>query len=401
MSASLLYHTNGINSVHYKTTRFEGNCVYFEVQMKRNCSSCQNCGNLYSNFKGKKLRRLRMVPFGNKKAFLDLYVHRLECKRCKHKWWPNLSFMAGKKRMTRSMIRYILNLMQFGTIKDVAAFVDVAWDVVKDIHKEALKKAYKNIEYKKLRYLGIDEFSIRKGYDYMTIITNLETGQIIYAVEGRNNKDVVPFLKKLAKRASNIKAFAMDMSSSYASAVRETIPKAKIVLDHYHVTALINLAIDDLRREQQRKCNEIGLKAIKGVRFLLLRNYDKLHSESRNSLECLLEANKPLGTAHALKEQFRLFWKKENSKEGAKFLATWIMDALESGIKQIKNLGRTFIRYWDGLINYFEHRLTNSKTEGINNKIKTLKRQAYGFRDIEYFKLRLYHLHNQRYALTG
>jgi transposase len=401
MSASLLYHTNGINSVHYKKARFEKNSIFFEVEMKKNCSTCKNCGNLYSNFKGKKLRRLRMVPFGNKTTFLDLHIHRLECKRCKYIWWPNLSFMAGKKRMTRSLIQYILDLMQFGTIRDVALFIGVAWDVVKDIHKDALKRIYKNIEYKELRHLGIDEFSIRKGYDYMTIITDLETGRIIYAVEGRNNKDVAPFLKKLAKKAINLKAFAMDMSSSYASAVRETLPKVKIVLDHYHVTALINLAIDDLRREQQGKCNQIGLKAIKGVRFLLLRNYDRLYPEGKNSLESLLETNKPLATAYAMKEQFRLFWTKENSWEGARFLATWIIDALETDIRQIVNLGRTFLRHWEGLINYFENRLTNSKTEGINNKIKTLKRQAYGYRDMEYFKLRLYHLHNQRYALTG
>lgn len=173
-----------------------------------------------------------------------------------------------------------------------------------------------------------------------------------------------------------------------------------MVFDRFHVVALLNKAIDEIRRDQQAKCNAVGLQAIKGMRFLLLRNYEKLDIKKQRSLECLLEVNKPIALAHAMKEQIRLFWTKQTAKEGAGFLAWWIIDAVESRINELQKAGRTLLMHWEGLVNYFKHPITNGKTEGINNKIKTMKRQAYGFRDVKYFKLRLYNLHKVRYSFA-
>ena len=400
MSTSILYHTNGINGVQYKATRYEKGAVIFEAEM-RTGALCKKCGNLRTRRKGKKTRRFRMIPFGKKACFLDLLVHRLECSKCKYRWWPKLSFMPGKRRMTRSLVNHIIELMRFATIKDVASLLNIGWDTVKDIHKEHLQKVYKNIDYKRIRYVGIDEFSIRKGHEYMTQFTDLETGRIIFAVEGKDMKAVAPFLRKLAKKAINLKAVAIDMSKAYITAVKKLLPHVDYVFDRFHVVALLNASIDNIRREQQEKCNKLGLKAIKGLRFLLLMNYEDIDSARSGSLNALLTVNKPIATAHAMKEQIRLFWSKNNRQEGAQFLIWWIKDAVRSGIKQLAKTGKTLLQYHEGLLNYFDHKISNGKTEGINNKIKTLKRQAYGYRDIEYFKLRLYHLHKQGYSLTG
>jgi transposase len=102
-----------------------------------------------------------------------------------------------------------------------------------------------------------------------------------------------------------------------------------------------------------------------------------------------------------MKEQLRLFWEKEHKESAGKFLTVWYCDTLQSGFKQLTKVAKTIAAYRTGLLNYFKHRITSGPIEGLFNKIKTLKRQAYGFRDIEYFKLRLYHLHTQRYSLTG
>ena len=127
----------------------------------------------------------------------------------------------------------------------------------------------------------------------------------------------------------------------------------------------------------------------------------KLGSAQKRSLETLLEVNKPLAIAHSMKEQLRFFWAKSNSQQGAGCLGWWIIEAIESGIKELDRVARTLLEHFQGLLSYFKHRVTNAKTEGINNKIKTLKRQAYGYRDLEYFKLRLYHLHKQDTSLVG
>lgn len=401
MSTSLLYHTSGLNGVNYKSTRYKNSSIIWVVELKDEICRCPKCSSYHHTLKEKKSRIIRTVPIGSKPCFIEIETHRLECKECMHRWWPKFSFMSGLRRMTKVFARYLISLMKLGTIKAVADFTGVCWDTVKDIHKEHLQKKYRTIEYANLRYVGIDEFSIKKGHEYMTIMINLETGEIIYAVEGRDKKAILPFLRRLSRKAVNLKAVAMDMSGSYESAVREALPKVDIVFDRFHVMALLSKAIDQIRREQQNRCNEAGLKALKGQRFLLLKNFEKLDTTQKSSLETLLEANQPLAIAHTMKEQLRLFWEKFSSKEGAKFLGWWIINAIESRIIELAKAGRTLLNHFEGLLTYFKHRVTNAKTEGINNKIKTLKRQAYGYRDMEYFKLRLYHLHKQEASLIG
>lgn len=402
MSTSFLYHSNSVRGVQYKATRHEKGSIIFEAILRKDYVRCPRCGHHASHHsKGNRQRMLRLLPIGSKSCFLNLTVHRLQCIGCRHIWWPQPSFAAGRRRMTNSFVNYIVELMKMGTVKAVANLLGVSWDTVKDIHKDALRRSYKTVEYKKLRYIGIDEFSISKGHEYMTIITDLEEGRIIHAVEGRDKKAVLPFLRKLARRATNLQAIAMDMSGPYESAVKEVLSHVKHVFDHYHVSALINRSIDEIRREQQQRCERIGLKAIKGMRFVLLKNYEKLNSAQKNGLQTLLEINQPLAIAHTMKEQFRIFWLKQTLVEATQFILRWFLDVEETGIRALFSVARTLLHHAEGLLNYFHHRISNDRTEGINNKIKTLKRQAYGYRDLEYFKLRLYHLHKQTSSLTG
>ena len=342
-----------------------------------------------------------MIPFGGKKCFLELILHRVECPKCEYRWWPQLPFMKGKFQMVRSLMAHILDLLHFSTIQDISRFLGISWNVIKKIHKEKLQNLYRKISLEDLEYISIDEFSIRKGHDYMTVITDLQSGRVIYAVEGRTIEDIAPFFKKLAKQARKLKAIAMDMSKSYYPAAQEFLPHVDVVFDHFHVTALMNKTLDEVRKCQQQSLETTATKVMKGCRFLFLKNYDDLDSAGRTRLEALLEINEPLYVAHALKEQFRLFWTKESIEDARQFLYMWIMDAWQTGLKPLRKLAKTLSQYQDGLLAYFKHRITNASAEGINNKIKTMKRQAYGFRDIEYFILRLYHLHESRYAFVG
>lgn len=400
MPASLLYHTNQIEDVQVKNTEHFSEKIVFQVLYKPSLALCPCCGSNESTFKGIKIRNLRMAPLGNKQAFLSVEIHRLKCINCSHIWWPPLPFARAKKRFTISFERYVIELMRFATIEHVAKFLGVSWSLIKNIHKAYLLREHQSPDLKSIHYIGVDEFSISKGHEYMTIFINLETGEIIHAIEGKNIESITPFFLQLKEQAIQLKAIAMDMNAAYASATKTYLPNVDIVFDRFHVVALLNTAIDEIRRDQQAKCNTVGLKAIKGMRFLLLSNYEKLNSKKQNSLACLLEVNKPIAMAHAMKEQLQLFWKKSSVKEGAQFLCWWIMDAVESGIRELEKTGRTLLKHGKDLLNYFKHKITNGKTEGINNKIKTMKRQAYGFRDMEYFKLRLYNLHKTRYSFA-
>jgi len=400
MPASMLYHTNQITDVQVKSREFFADKIVFRVLYTPKMELCPCCTHGEYSLKGSKIRNLRMAPLGNKAAFLSVEINRLKCVFCGHIWWPRLPFSQDKKRVTISFEKYVVTLMNFATIQHVAKFLGVSWHLVKNIHKSHLLREYKGVDFEKLRYVGVDEFSIRKGHEYMTIFINLESGEIIHAVEGKSIDSVRSFMLQLKGNAKQLKAMAMDMNAAYASATKQFLPHVDIVFDRFHVVALLNTAIDEIRRSQQSKCNEVGIKVFKGFRFLLMSNYDNLSSRRRQNLDCLLEINKPLAAAHALKEQFQLFWRKHSIPEGAGFLACWIMDAIDTGIQELQKVSKTILRHGKDMLNFFKHRVTNGKTEGVNNKIKTMKRQAYGFRDIIYFKLRLYNLHKQRYSFA-
>lgn len=402
MSASILYHAYGIKGVQYKSTLFQKNSITYVTEMAHQKIACPKCGCSNTCFKGQKKRTFKMIPIGRKESLLEVLLHRVECAECKYRWWPRLSFMKGKSRMTPSFKTHVLDLLQFSTLQDVSRFVKVSWNVIKGIHKEKLRKIYKKIDLKDLEYITIDEFSIRKGHSYMTVFTDLKSGRIIHAVEGRKMGDIAPFLKKLSLEAPNLKAISMDMSQCYYPAAQEFLPHVDVVFDHFHITALLNKAVDEVRKNQQGVLNqETGSKSLKGERFLFLRNYESLGSDHRARLETLLGANEPLFLAHSLKEQFRLFWQKDSREEAYEFFNFWVIDMFATGLEPLIKVAWTLNRYLDGMLNYFKHRITNAAAEGINNKIKTMKRQAYGFRDMEYFKLRLYHLHQSRYSFVG
>jgi len=401
MSTSILYHAFGLKGVAYHSTMYIGNSVILSATMKDKLLKCPACSSRQSTAKGRKERWFRMSPCGRKQCFLKLLIHRLLCSHCGKLWWPQLPFVEGKRRFTRSFALTALDLLRFGTIQAVAHYLNVGWDVIKDIHKSHLHRLYRKIPLDKVKYLGIDEFSIRKGHNYMTIFIDLQEGRILHAVKGKSKEDVQPFLKVLASKAGKLKAVAMDMSSAYYRAVSECLPNAAVIFDRYHVMALMNNTIDTLRRELQVSLDDAEKKSLKGCRFLLLRNYESLSPDYQVKLDALLQINQPLFIAHTLKEQLRLVWEKANRSKAEQFLKQWLFDAFMSGMRPLIKMASTILKLQEGILNYFPHRITSGGVEGLINKIKTMKRQAYGFRDIEYFKLRLYHLHCQRYSLSG
>ena len=401
MSTSILYHAFGLKGIRYEATRFFGDGIMISARAVDGSVKCPECSGKKVIMKGQKRRLFLMSPMGRKRCFLDLLLHRLKCSNCGHLWWPVLPFMDGKHRYVRSFALTVLDLLKFSTIRSAAEMLGVGWDLIKEIHKKKLSLRYRSIPLHEIEFMGVDEFSLRSGHEYMTVFTDLVSGRIVHSVEGRSKEALAPFLKVLRKKATNLKAIAMDMNGSYFASVRERLPHIDIVFDRYHVSALMNRAIDDIRRGQQKELDTLGQKALKGNRFLLLSNYDSVKPDRKLRLDALLQANQPLFTAHAMKEQLRLFWQKEDLQSATAFLDTWIADAKQSGIRALAKVANTLAGYRTGLLNFFKHRITNAGAEGINNKIKTLKRQAYGFRDMEYFKLRLYHLHTQRYSLSG
>jgi transposase len=289
------------------------------------------------------------------------------------------------------------------TILDVARHLGVGWDIVKDIQKRDLSRRYAKPKLKNLRQIAIDEISVAKGHRYLTVVLDLESGAVVFVGDGKGADALKPFWKRLRRCKADIKAVAIDMSPAYHHAVFTHLPRATIVYDHFHVIKLFNDKLSKLRRWLYHRANGDEKKVLKGSRWLLLKapaNLDPQRNEL-SRLEEALKLNKPLALAYYLKEDLRQFWEQPDKTFATTFLNDWTRRARASDVNMLRQMAKTLDAHRDGLLAYYDYRISTGPLEGTNNKIKTLKRQAYGFRDLEFFKLKILAIHEAKYALVG
>lgn len=404
MSTSLLYHGFGVVGYTYVRTAYEEGKVIFTIKHKRDKLHCPECGSRNLILRGCFPRRFRMVPIGSKVIYLDLDVQRVACRRCDVIRQVDLGFADPRFSYTKAFERYVLELSKHMTILDVARHLHVSWDVIKDIQKRYLKKKFSRPVLKDLRYLAIDEIAVRKGHHYVTVALDLESGAVIFVGDGKGADALEPFWKRLCHSPAHVEAVAIDMSPAYMGAVLDHLPGATIVFDHFHVVKLFNDKLSDLRRDLYREAkDELQKDVLKGTRWLLLKNPGNLDEKKgeKERLEEALRMNQPLYTAYYLKEDLREVWTQSDKKEAEKVLNEWIRKASSSGISILKTMAKTLSAYRSGILAYYDFPISTGPLEGTNNKIKTMKRQAYGFRDMEFFKLKIMALHETKYALVG
>ncbi|HEY4267841.1 MAG TPA: ISL3 family transposase [Galbitalea sp.] len=258
---------------------------------------------------------------------------------------------------------------------------------MKDIQKRDLSRRYAKPKLKHLRRIAIDEIAVAKGHRYLTIVMDLMSGAVVFVGDGKGADALKPFWRRLRPSKAIIEAVAMDMSAAYRQAVTTHLPKATIVFDHFHVIKLYNDKLSQLRRDLYREATEKMQKdVLKGTRWLLLKNPENLDVEKdeKSRLEEALALNKSLAVAYYLKEDLRQFWGQPGKRFAAAFLNDWIRRAEASGIKMLKQMAKTLASHRSGLLAYYDAMITSGPMEGTNNKIKTMKRQAYGFRDLEF-----------------
>jgi transposase len=302
---------------------------------------------------------------------------------------------------TEKLAAYVNVLSRLMTIYDVAEVTGLSWDTVKSIVKQRLKKDYGHIPCKHLKNLSIDEIYVGKRKKYYTLVLDLESGRIVWVSRGRGQDALQGFWRRLRKSKAKIEAVAMDMSGAYWAAVLKALPKAKVVFDRFHIIKLMNEKLDDLRRDLVREAEGPLKMVIKGTRYLLLTRMANLKDDQLPKLEKALKLNEPLFLAWYLKEELTLLWEQPSAKAMERFLRQWCDRALNTGIKHLIQMAKTLLTHWTGILNWWIHPINNGKMEGTNNKIKTLTRQAYGYRDEDFFILKLLGLHETRYQLVG
>ena len=404
MSTSLSYHGFGIRGYRYVRTEYVEGGIVLHVTQPREACRCSACGSSDVAPRGQLTRQFRGLPIGGKPVTVVLPIPRVACHDCGVVRQVAVSFAEPRYRHTKSFARYVLELSRLMTIKDVAHHLGVSWDVVKDIQKQDLQRRFSRPKLKHLRQIAIDEISVGQGHRYLTLVLDLESGAVVYVGQGKGGDALTAFWKRLRSSGAKIDAVASDMSPAYFEAVLTNLPQATLVFDRFHVMKLFNDKLSNFRRELHRETTDMLHKEVlKGTRWLLLKRPENLDA-SRNErarLEEALRLNQPLATAYYLKEDLAEVWEQEDREAAQAFLLDWIAQAETSGIRMLLQFAKTLRIHAQGILNYYDYPITTGPLEGTNNKIKTMKRQAYGFRDQEFLKLKILGIHESRYALVG
>lgn len=404
MSTSILYHGWGMVGYDYLSTRYEGGAIIFCVEPKDQTVLCPACGKAHVLRRGSKIRQFKGLPIGRKPVFIESKVQRVFCEDCGIVRQARLGFADPRVTYTRQLERYALELLRAMTIQDVSRHLGLSWDTVKEMQRRDLQSRFSRPPLKNMKLLAIDEIAIFKGHRYLTVVMDLETGCVVFVGDGKGTEALSPFWSRLARSRAKISAVAIDMSAAYIEAVSANLPDAEIVFDHFHVVKAFNDKLSDLRRDLYREVTDkLHKKVLKGTRWLLLKNPENLDA-TRNEDQRLKEAlaiNQPLATAYYLKEDLRRIWSQPTERVAGKALDAWVAKAEASGVRILQKFAKTLQGHRYGILAYYRHRISTGPLEGMNNKIKTMKRQAYGFRDIPFFKLKILAIHEAKYALVG
>ncbi len=403
MSASILYHGFGIRGYEYERSFYDDGMVTFVISQARERLRCPQCGGHDVERHGEVTRTFRLLPIGRKQVQVVLGIARVFCQKCWITRQVKVDFADEHQRHARSFERYVLELSRHMTIQGVAKHLQIGWDTVKEIQKRHLERHYTKPKLKRLKEIAIDEICIGK-HKFLTIVLDLHTGAVVFVGNGRGADALEPFWGRLGASRAKIKAVAVDMSPAYTAAVRDNLPDAVLVYDHFHIIKLYNDKLTALRRDLYREAVEgLDKDVLKGIRWLLLKNPENLDPKKRERerLDEALELNESLFIAYYMKDQLRLLWSQPDKRTARQFLNGWIQLANITGIRMLMSFAKTLAGHREGILAWYDYPISTGPLEGTNNKIKTMQRQAYGFRDREFLVLKIMAIHEAKYELVG
>lgn len=368
---------------------------------------CSRCGTPVDAVHDVTERRVRDLPLMSYDVWLVFPERRLRCPRC----GPTveaISWLDRYQRLTKRLAETLARLAQVMPLSRVAALYHVSWDTVKEIDKRALAARLGPLalsDFSTVRRIAIDEFAVRRGHRYATLVVDAETKRVLWVHRGRDAEALTGFFTALGPAGrARIEAVVIDLALPYVKAVRTHCPQAAIVYDLFHaLTRYTEQVLDRVRMDEanriarpdrhHQRLRVTNLRRFltgKGVRWLLLRDRAHLRSDAeRLQLNELLEANRALFIVYVLKEDLRELWRETDPGAVRLRWEGWYARARQSGIAALMRFADRLALQHEYIVNHARYPLHTSFLEGINNKIKVMKRMAYGYRDEAYFFLKI------------
>ena len=352
------------------------------------CGRCQQPSPLVHD---RRIRLVRDRDLFDQRVQLRLPIRRVDCLTC-GRVTEHISWLAPASRLTRRLCSWVETLLRFMPISHVSQLTGLHWHTIKTLDERRLQAAFGTFEPGDVRRLVMDEFALHKGHRYATVIMDAERTRVLWVGLGNSRKAIRPFFEQLGERCQQIEAVAMDMNTAFDLEVKQHCPQAEVVYDLFHVVARYGRDVIDRIRVDQANAlrhDKPARQVVKQSRWLLLRNRENLKEDHAVRLQELLAANQPLATVYVLKDALKEVWYAPSVREGWRRWRTWLRHARESGLAPLQRFARNLQRYARGILASARFHMHTSLLEGVNNRIKVIKRMAYGFRDADYFFLKI------------
>jgi transposase len=293
-------------------------------------------------------------------------------------------------RFTLSFEAFALQVLNASaSISAATKLLRLDWDGVQRIMQRAVERGLGRRSVEALTHVGLDEKSFGKGHDYVSLMTDLKGQRVLDVVPDRTAEAAGQLWERVPPaQRQQVQAAAMDMSAGYAKATRQAAPQAKIVYDRFHVSKHLNESVDKVRREEHQKLLAKGDESLKNTKYLWLQGA-AVEGDKALAFSQLCERELKTARAWAHKEMFVEFWEQGGEVEGQRFFKQWKGSAMRTKLEPLKKVARMLSEHLEGLLNYFEHRITNALTEGFNSRIQAIKTAARGFRRFENYRIRI------------
>ena len=382
-------------------------------------------------------RRIRCHDVGRMRCYVEVEVRRMRCPECGRLFKEKLPFVTSPKaRVTRAFEWLIVSERETASITDVAKKLGIDWRTVKEAEKRVLEAEYRTIDLKGVTRIGIDELYVfaneRKNRKFITVVRDLDTGRVLNVSRGKGEAALKEFAYRLRRQKAikGIKCVCMDMSNAYFAWVSKNLGKdVLIVFDHFHVVMKMNEHINNIRRlamaqvnsdtrrrlaelaesdEDKEAVRRLMLNAkkrqdkakeyLKGNMRLLLMNAEDVaeHPKAKARLDRMLAKYTDINAAYILKEKLRSIYANAKTKaDAAGLFKDWVEEARATEVDDLVAMASTIEDHLTGILGFWEFRgASNASVEGFNNKIRWLIKQAYGYRDFKYFRLKVFDLPN-------
>ncbi len=362
--------------------------IHFEI--KREIHECPQCKELTETIHDYRVQSIKGPPLGTQFIMLHYRKRRYRCTECGKRFYELNSFVPKYHRMSSSLVSFILQeLKSTHSITSIANRSNVSHFTVRRLFNYIIPSRSPLPE-----VLSIDEFrgNTRAG-KYQCILTDPKNHKVLDILPGRELKHLSEYFSSFSREErANVKVVVIDMWRPYRDIAKAYFKNALLVIDRFHYLRQVYWAFDKIRREEQLKFSKERRRYFKRSKKLLWARFSKLSDENKQAVEVMLMTSERLRMAYLLKEKFLEFMDASSFENAKQKLTAWYLYVSSCNLPEFDSCYATISRWQEGILNSFKVPYTNGYTEGVNNKIKVLKRNAFGVRNFDRFRARILYM---------